>query len=483
MNRRAVLKVGGVSGLALAWEGSAVEARGEQQLPRGMAGLINTINVEAFVKAAEEKNLGLHSLMLVKEGKVCAEGWWAPYGPEHPHMLYSLSKSFTSTAVGLAITEGKLALSDKVLSFFPKERPTTPDANLAAMEVRHLLMMGTGHDKDTTGAVLGSPDGDWVKTFLALPVEHAPGSKFVYNTGATYMLSAIVQAVTGKTVLDYLRPRLFDPLGIQNPTWETCPKGRSTGGFGLSITTEDIAKFGVLLVQKGKWAGKQLVPEAWVTEATSKHISNGDPSQPSDWTQGYGYQFWRCRNGLYRGDGAFGQFCIVLPEQQSVIVLTSGSNDLQGIMNAVHTHLVPSFGRPGPGFSGPGGLAGFLKRRTIPTPAGEATSPMASAVSGKTYRFAENPEKIQWLKVRKLPFSATGWARGTAEFPGYVSKKVTTHGVWVAGNTLVLTVAAYETPYIHTLSLQFSGEGVRFKHKVNVSFGPTESPVLEGKTA
>ncbi|WP_395137627.1 serine hydrolase domain-containing protein [Armatimonas sp.] len=495
LSRRSLLVGAGTSALVRA--DSEAEARGSQKLPRDRGGAINTFQVEAFVKAAEEKKLGIHSLMLVKHGKVCAEGWWGPYGPEHPHMLYSLSKSFTSTAVGLAVAEGKLSLSDKVLSFFEKERPAKPDSNLAAMEVRHLLMMGTGHDKDTTGAVLGSPNGDWVKTFLSLPVEHAPGSKFVYNTGATYLLSAIVQAVTRKTVLAYLKPRLFEPLGIQNPTWETCPKGRSTGGFGLSITTEDIAKLGVLLVQKGKWNDKQLLPESWVTAATSKHISNGDPSQPSDWTQGYGYQFWRCRNGIYRGDGAFGQFCIVLPEHQGVIVLTAGSGDLQGIMNAIHEHLVPAFGRPGSThwFSGPGEPRN-LNDRTIATPTGVPTSPMANAVYGKTYHFAENPQKIQWLKVSdkkvvvktaaaewKLPYSTMGWARGTAEFPGYLSKKVATHGAWIANDTLALTVVAYETPYIHTLTCQFVGENITLARKTNVGFGPTESPALTGKAS
>ena len=138
------------------------------------------------------------------------------------------------------------------------------------------------------------------------------------------MLSAIVQKATGKTVLDYLRPRLFEPLGIENPTWETSPQGISLGGYGLSIRTEDIARFGQLYLQKGKWQGKQLVPAAWVEAATARQTSNGS-NPKSDWDQGYGYQFWRCRHGAYRGDGAFGQFCIVMPEQDAVVAITSGT--------------------------------------------------------------------------------------------------------------------------------------------------------------
>src|SRR5207248_10952810 len=130
------------------------------------------------------------------------------------------------------------------------------------------------------------------------------------------------------------------PLGIENPTWETSPQGISAGGFGLSIRTEDIAKFGQLYLQKGKWQGRQLVPEAWVEAATARQTSNGS-SPKSDWDQGYGYQCWRCRNGAYRGDGAFGQYCIVLPEQDAVIAITSGVKDMQGVLNVVWDKLLP----------------------------------------------------------------------------------------------------------------------------------------------
>ena len=155
------------------------------------------------------------------------------------------------------------------------------------------------------------------------------------------MLSAIVQKATGKTVLDYLKPRLFEPLGIEHPTWETSPQGISTGGYGLSIRTEDIAKFGQLYLQKGKWHGKQLVPAAWVEAATARQTSNGS-NPKSDWDQGYGYQFWRCRHGAYRGDGAFGQYCIVMPEQDAVIAITSGVKDMQAVLNLVWDKLLPA---------------------------------------------------------------------------------------------------------------------------------------------
>src|ERR1700736_5331830 len=177
--------------------------------------------------------------------------------------MHSLSKSFTSTSVGLAIADGKLSLDDPVLKFFPQDAPAEPSNNLKTMRVSDLLRMSTGQQTEPARTA----DQAWTKTFLAHPVPFKPGTHFLYNTSATYMLSAIVQKATGMTVLDYLKPRLFEPLGVDHPTWETSPQRISAGGFGLSIRTEDIARFGQLYLQKGQWHGKQLVPEAWVEAA------------------------------------------------------------------------------------------------------------------------------------------------------------------------------------------------------------------------
>src|SRR5208337_1845118 len=177
------------------------------------------------------------------------------------------------------------------------------------------------------------------------------------------------------TVLDYLRPRLFEPLGIEHPTWETSPQGISAGGFGLSIRTEDIARFGQLYLQRGKWQGKQLVPEAWVEAATARQTSNGSNPQ-SDWDQGYGYQFWRCRHGAYRGDGAFGQYCIVLPEKDAVIAITGGFKDMQGVMNLIWDELAPGL-KPSPlaaNEEASGKLEKKLKSLSLRVPEGKASA-------------------------------------------------------------------------------------------------------------
>jgi CubicO group peptidase (beta-lactamase class C family) len=299
---------------------------------------VSSAEVRAFVEAADAQVIAMHSFMLVRHGQVVAEGWWKPEEAEKPHVMHSLSKSFTSTAVGLAIAEGKLSVDDPVLKFFPEEAPSESSAKLKAMRVRDLLTMTSGHNVE----LKFSDDTPWVQAFLAHPVEHKPGTHFMYNTPGSHMLSAIIRKVTGETVLDYLKPRLFAPLGIENPEWPSSQQGNTFGGWGLKIRTEDIAKFGQLYLQKGQWQGRQIVPAAWVEQATSKQVSNGsDPAK--DWDQGYGFQFWRCRHGAFRGDGAFGQFCIVLPEQDAVIAITAQTGDMQAELNVVWEKLLPAF--------------------------------------------------------------------------------------------------------------------------------------------
>lgn len=289
-----------------------------------------------FIEAIERENLGLHSFMLLRHGHIVAEGYWKPYNPDSTHMLFSLSKSFTSTAIGYAVQEGLLQLTDKVISFFPDKLPCAPCENMQKMEIRHLINMCTGHEVEPP-----LHGDDWVYNFLTSYVPLEPGSRFLYNTAATYMLSAILQTVTGQTTYEYLKPRLFDPLGIENIWWETCPKGISTGGFGLNVKTEDIARFSTFLLQKGQWQGKQLLNPEWIEEATSWHIENH--GNTPDWKSGYGYQFWRCQiDGVYRGDGAFGQYCVVMPQYDATFVSTSGSDDLQGILDQVWKYLIPA---------------------------------------------------------------------------------------------------------------------------------------------
>lgn len=295
-----------------------------------------------FVEAADKINT-LHSFMIVRHGRVISEGWWKPEAADKPHVLASLSKSFNATAVGLAIQDGKLSLDDPVLKFFPDDAPSNPSDNLKAMKVRDLLTMSCGHDTEPK-IVGGAPT---VKQFLSHPVLHQPGTHFQYNTLGSYTLSAIITKVTGQTTLEYLKPRLFEPLGIENPQWESSPEGNSLGGYGLKLCTEDIAKFAQLYLQKGKWNGKQLVPKQWIEQATTKQVLNDQESHSKigiDWQQGYGFQFWRCTHNAFRGDGAGGQLCVVIPDQDAVVAITAQTGNFQGEMNAIWDNLLPACG-------------------------------------------------------------------------------------------------------------------------------------------
>jgi CubicO group peptidase (beta-lactamase class C family) len=489
------LLVVGLGATCLAAEKAAAE------LPRSSPELqgVSSSAVLAFVDEADKKIDGMHSFMLVRHGHVVAEGWWAPYDAKTRHELYSLSKSFTSTAVGLAVAEGKLSLDDPVLKFFPDDAPVEPSNNLKAMRVRDLLRMSTGHQAEPALAPSKQP---WTKTFLAQAVPHKPGTHFLYNTPATYMLSAIAQQATGQTVLAYLGPRLFEPLGIEGPSWGASPQGVTLGGYGLSIRTEDIARFGQLYLQKGAWHGHRLIPSAWVEEATARQTANGsNPS--SDWEQGYGYQFWRCRHGAYRGDGAFGQFCVVMPEQDAVVAITSGVRDMQGVLNLVWDHLLPAMSAdplPADGESNKR-LHARLASLAIPTPKGSASARIPKEVSGKKFVFSPNDQKVEAIGLefgaggdgvtlvgkfadgaeQRIPCGDGAWKKGRVAFGRTPLQPAAVSGAWTANDTYTAKVCLYETPYVITVRLDFSEEKLRLDSTWNVAFGPTKPGQLLGE--
>ncbi|MFZ0217648.1 MAG: serine hydrolase [Candidatus Dormiibacterota bacterium] len=300
-----------------------------------------------YLDAVERADIEMHSLLVVHHGVVAAEGWWAPYTADRVQLLYSLSKSFTSSAVGIAEQEGLLSIDDLVLDHFPDEAPAHPSANLRAMRVRDLLAMASGHQEDTKERMTaGAPD--LVRAFLALPPEHPPGTHFTYNQGCTHTLAALVSRLSGQPLLDYLRPRLFDPLGIDQAIWTLAPDHVEQGWSGLHVVTESIAKLGQLYLQGGRWQAAQVIPESYVEEATRKQVENRHHSENPDWQQGYGFQFWRCRGDAFRGDGAFGQLCVVLPGLDAVVACTAQTAEMQTELNLIWEHLLPAL-RADPG--------------------------------------------------------------------------------------------------------------------------------------
>jgi CubicO group peptidase (beta-lactamase class C family) len=302
---------------------------------------VDPAGVEAFLDQMDaHPEVEMHSLMLLRNGHVVTEGWWAPYTAERVHLLYSLSKSFASTAAGFAEAEGLLDLDRTVLSYFPELDADVTDERSRSMLVRHVAAMASGHDTETIERVFGTDPDDLVRGFLRIPPEHEPGSWFAYNQPCTYTLAAIVQRESGQGLVDYLTPRLFAPLGIGRVGWQQHPPGRALGFSGLHATTDAIAKLGQLYLQKGWWGDRQLLPEEWVDAATSLQVANPREDNP-DWRQGYGFQFWLARHG-YRGDGAYGQFCVVLPEHQTVVAITGASINMQAVLDGLWSHLLPA---------------------------------------------------------------------------------------------------------------------------------------------
>lgn len=460
--------------------------------------------IDAFLDGVASAQLELHSLMLVRHGHVVAEGWWKPYAPKLPHVLFSLSKSFTSSAVGLAVEAGLLTVDDRVVDFFPEEAatlsPEQANGHLAAMRVRDLLTMTAGHAEDPTLQV--REHENWVQAFLEQPIDHEPGTYFVYNSVATYMCSAIVQKLTGQTVLDYLTPRLLEPLGITGAWWENCPRGINVGGWGLHVRTEDIACFGQLYLQQGEWQGQQLIDPNWVAQATARQVPNGmDPN--SDWSQGYGYQFWRCRHNAYRGDGAFGQYCVVMPEQDAVLAITSGVGDLQAVLNLVWNHLLPEMADDEvPADTKVERKLATRLRNLAFEPLDFTPSPVATQVSGTRYLFPANDVEVKAVQANfaedgsadlvfehgrlksRLRIGAGKWQKGRTRFAQDPSvrepRPVVASGTWTADDTYVARLLFYTTPFGPTVTLRFAGDQIFVDYHANVGFGPLDLPQLVG---
>ena len=527
-NRRVFLKQLGLGSVGLSLlsaipNQSSIEIAGKNALPRSTPehqGVSSTA-LNTFLDEIAKSKIEFHSIMIVRHGHVIAEGWWAPYAAPLKHTLYSLSKSFTSTAVGLAIAEGHLNLEQAVISFFPEDKPKDINANLEAMKIKHLLTMSTGHVKDTIQPMRLSSE-TWAKTFLQVPVEREPGTFFKYDTGATYMLSAIVQKVTGQSLHQFLRPRIFDPLGIHGEDWETDPLGINTGGYGLRIKTEDIAKFGQLFLQKGKWNGKQLVPSQWIDEATKTQIASNssNPSRPKeedDWAQGYGYQFWRCRPGGYRADGAFGQFSMVMPDYDAVIAITGESFSMQKSMDLVWSFILPAMDKKSAALPAnikeQKGLAKKLQDLSLEPPKQNPTSPLASRISDKQITLDVNEFKAASIQLtfkdntcifnlyddkgkRKIICGVNKWVEqrnenkaipfpvpGRMEVPTAVAGSAT----WSDDKTLLMTWRLIESAHTNGLTFIFEDNDVTIKFHSSISQnnpnGPDKRSNIKGSFA
>lgn len=300
--------------------------------------------VSDFLKAAKSEKQDIHSMMIIKDGKVVIEKWYGDNTPATPHIMNSVSKTFTAMGIGFAVEEGRLRTTDKVLAILPEIAKQNANNGFEEVTIEHLLTMTSGICVDSTEALRSKKGVDWVKGFAAAPRQYPVGTTHAYSSMSTYMLSAIIQKVTGYKLLDYLAIKLFRPLGITGATWQESPQSINTGGWGLYIKTEDMAKFGLFLLQKGRWNGVQLLSAKWIEKASSKLVeTNFNKEERPDWAAGYGYQLWQCsKYQAYRADGANGQFIIVVPRLNAVIVATSHVQDMQKELNLIWSIILPA---------------------------------------------------------------------------------------------------------------------------------------------
>lgn len=451
----------------------------------------------AFLEEAEQELDALHSVMVARNGRVVLEGWWNPYAPTLNHWLFSLSKGFTATGVGIAIAEGRLSLDDAVISFFPEEAPKTPSANLKAMTVRELLKMTHGH-RGSSDDVMRAESRDWTRTWLAKDVEHEPGTHWAYGNSASYVLSAIVQKATGETFLDYMKPRFFDPLGIANPVWDQSPEGVCLGGSGLRVTTEDILRFGQVYLQRGVWEGSQILPESWVAEATSLQAA----TPPQDSIRGWGYNFIvHPDHEAFGSGGRFGQNCYIMPKTNSVIVITAGvrpGSQMQEINDLVWKHLPRAMGEsPLPlDRATSADLAKKLGSLSLQVPDGGSEPSSGASVTGRSYLFPANDRGLRSLELETAPdgtkLTLTNgdgshqiicgyeeWTAGWTSFeaPALVGLGLAHDGSEVpcaacgawTDDTYSAKLCYTETPFIESLTLEFEGNRVTFNQIANVS--------------
>lgn len=455
-----------------------------------------------FLDDVDRQGFELHSFMLWRNGHVVAEGWWSPYRADRVHMMHSLTKSVAVCAVGLAIAEGRFGLRDKAVSFFPQYLPDTVDEKLAAMTVEDLLTMRTGHAHMVSGSVWRPIKTSWVAEFFKIPMVYQPGTKWVYTSAATYLLSAIVTKVTGQPLADYLTPRLFEPLGITGYEWPVGPENISPGANGLSWKTVDSLKLGILHAQNGRWNGKQVLPADWVAAVQSPHVKDT-----------YGYQWWLGPDGAYYANGLFSQLSFVFPKHNAVLAVTAGIPGGAGFTKLVFQHLpamlsAPAISAPamGHGRDGKTLTARTANLRLLPQPE-LSSSPVVPFVSARKYQFPENADAIKSVSLtfadKRCSFVleddrgshtievGLGHAvEGSTTMTGNKLHheyqpdvmRVVASGAWRDTRTFVMTWVFVESAFRDTVECVFEGPLLRLSRSVNVNSAALDMPVLVGKT-
>jgi CubicO group peptidase (beta-lactamase class C family) len=465
--------------------------------------------VESLLDDLAARGMRVHSLLVHRGGELVLDLWQWPHEPDLRHKLHSATKSFTATAVGFAEAEGLLDLDDPVVDFFGGRLPGPPGENLGRMRVRDLLTMRTGHARGLSGATTRLRKTGWAGEFLEEPVVERPGRGFRYSSTTSHVLSAIVQEVAGLPVDEYLRPRLFAPLGITDYTWERDPDGVSSGGNGLSLRPRDLLSFGLLYLQDGVWAGERVLPTGWVRKASALHVRravsgewNGEelvpPGPDAVSKSGYGYQFWVYEDGAYNASGLFGQECMVFPDQGGVVVVTGAMpdpsyHDLPGMLRESFRR---AFAEP------PEVLDRWVERAREPERLESREGPSEFR---RGYDFGPGEQGVRSLSVtadagtvrlvieddrgsHTIDHGLAKWIRqetGVSVARLHHSYQdaaapILAGARWAGPDVLELTWHFLEGPFIDHLTLRFDGDEVLLEHRVNVNSGPTVLPPVRG---
>lgn len=296
------------------------------------------LDLTKFIDAVRAENLAVRGMRVFRHGELIAS--YQPE-PEQRQNQYSGTKSFTSTAVAFAVQEGLFSLDDFVLTHFSADAPENPSENLRRMRLRHLITMSMGFESPMLMGAMrpAMVEKDWVKFVLRANVVHEPGTVFQYNNAGPYLLGILVQRKAGMSLVDYLTPRLFGPLGIEVPECEKDPLGNTFGAGGLQLNVSEFAKLGLLYLQKGVWNGRRLLEEEWVRAASTPYIEADEGDEEIG--HHYGYLFWTMPDGMFRADGKYGQYCIVIPKKDAVVAINSMQieNEKKVLRAAVRTVL------------------------------------------------------------------------------------------------------------------------------------------------
>lgn len=459
---------------------------------------VESSRIQALINDFVENGVNVHSFMVIRHGKVAFETYREPYGPQYPHAMYSVSKSYTSAAMGFAISEGLVSLDTKVIDIFPEYRPAHFDEKLESMTVFHLLTMTAGKD---VSLLSDKKKDDWIAQFFNSRWYAAPGEGWKYISENTYMCCAIIERLTGMTVSEYLAPRLYEPLGYGRiPFWERDHHGVEAGGWGIYVTLEELARFTECIAHGGVYAGRQVIPADYIERAVQAVVDNSSNGPSPNSSHGYGFFFWRCAlENCYRLDGMFSQFGIVFEDCDASLIIQCGEIDEDKTRESIFRHLPDMFidskkskdesvdikGLPAVNIAAPGRRSAYekiLDSKTIklgrnallgaigfpvsmlPLTVTYMSADKAGNMDNVVFRFGESTCTMEWDEGREhniIECGMDGTRRSSDIVLAGIPFTALSTARWVSGSTLEVRMCPVEAVAERIMSFTFTGGRVK----------------------